>query len=178
MVLCRLYHLVIELFLQPKKAPRLRAKGAVTRHLVPFVVEICDKYWANGNSHQKTVLSLIQDLGACYSCLDVFNAELLASSCRRFALTLVALEEEALSKAPSTKRWRVKPKLHLFQELCEFVVASKGNPRLFWCYRDEDWGGELQTMSGSRGGPSSARRTAENMLLRFMCVTPLPVLSP
>ena len=144
---------------------------------MPFVVETCDKYWANGDAHQQTVVSLMRELGACYSCLDVFNAELLASASRRFALTLVALEQEALMASPSTKRWRVKPKLHLFQELCEYVVSVKGSPRLFWTYRDEDWGAELQSMSGSRGGPSSAKRTAHNMLLRFMCVTPLPVFS-
>ena len=35
-------------------------------------------------------------------------------------------------------RWRMYPKHHLFIHCCEDVVASAGNLRDCWCYRDEN----------------------------------------
>ena len=167
--------LVPELFIQPKKAPKLRAKAAVVRHMVPFLQATCSRHWSGGTTHQRTVCSLTGYLAACYACLEAFDAEKLAANCRKFALLLVALEQEAQALSPGTRRWRVKPKLHLFQELCEMVAAEKGSPRLFWCYRDEDFGGFLQKMSGLRGGRNTNGRTAGNTLVRFVSLHQLPV---
>ena len=62
---------------------------------------------------------------------SIFQSDVLLTSSPRFAAQMVALE----TVDPSG--WCVKPKLHLFLELC----SSRARPTLFWNYRDEDFGG-------------------------------------
>ena len=68
-------------------------------------------------------------------------------------------------------RFRVKPKMHLFLELC--ISGSK--PSLSWTYRDEDFGGTAAQLSRRRGGLLSAKATSHNFLLRFRLKQPLLV---
>ena len=93
---------------------------------------------------------------------------------RCFASLFVALEAEARKENPTSLRWRVKPKLHLFQELCEFVAPEQGNPRLFWTYRDEDHGGWLAAVGARRGGKNVPGTTALRIFQRYCCLTELP----
>ena len=46
--------------------------------------------------------------------------------------------------------WRAKPKLHLVQELGEYMTEEVGNPRDFWNYADESFVGSGR--GGWRGG--------------------------
>jgi len=39
--------------------------------------------------------------------------------------------------------WKLAPKLHVFQHLCEWQSLSFGNPRFWWTYPDEDLVGHI-----------------------------------
>ena len=67
--------------------------------------------------------------------------------------------------------FKVIPKLHLFQELAEMSDIC---PSLTWCYRDEDFGGSLASLSRIRGGWNKAAQVAKNVLLKFMLQHHLP----
>ena len=79
----------------------------------------------------------------------------------RFASQLVALE----TVDPSG--WSVKPKLHMFFELC-----SLERPALLWKYRD-DYGGSCAALSRKRSGPVQAHATSKNPLVHFTINQPL-----
>ena len=96
-------------------------------------------------------LSCAQHLSACYENLSPakFQAERLKINCRTFCTLLVALE----NSVDDSNKWHVKPKLHMFQELCETMESC---PSLTWAYRDEDAGGGLMQVGRRRGAPTTA----------------------
>ena len=51
-------------------------------------------------------------------------------------------------------RWRLKPKLHMMQELCELQTD---NPSQNWTYQDEDFGGSMAACARVRGGSATAK---------------------
>ena len=82
------------------------------------------------------------ELLRCYQCLSddsIFHADVLYDASKRFAASYVALN----TVADDPKLWRVKPKLHLFLELC----AEGSRPSRAWTYRDEDFGGSMAPIS-------------------------------
>jgi hypothetical protein len=167
----RLEQLSILTFLQPQKAPKLRGKAAVIRALVPVLDCIVQKHMANGTVRQKTVAEVMGLLAKSYSCLRVFDADVLESSAKKLGLLLVALETEEVSSS-GRKNWRVKPKLHLFMELATFICQERGNPRFFWVYADETNGGIMRSMGVRRGGKNSSSSTAFNLLTKWTCSNP------
>ena len=70
-----------------------------------------------------------------------------------------------------TNVFKVIPKQHLFQELCEM---SDINPSMTWCYRDEDFGGSLASISRVRGGSNRASNVCKAVLLKFVAQHRLP----
>lgn len=127
----RLLELRMELVVRSGKSPKLRAKGAIIRSLIPVLDVLVQRHFANGNVHQQTVFHAMKQLKACYGCLERFDAAVLEASGRRFALLLVSLETSTLAADGTSKRWAVKPKLHMFMELITFVIQERGNPRFF-----------------------------------------------
>ena len=99
---------------------------------------------------------------------------MLAKSCRETCLLLVALADYSQLKWPGTSRWRLKPKVHVWQELCEFQSVTKGNPKHFWCYKDEDFGGYTVKLGERKGGRNTAKSVAENIFYRFCAVNKFP----
>lgn len=143
--------MTLSMFVRPGKASKLTGKAACTRHLVPFLPMLCNRFWENGTEHQKSVCCLAQLLLTCYQCLDKapWDPAGLKKASRQLVNLYCCLEQEALQADPSSLQWRVKPKLHLFEELCQF---GRGNPKDAWCYADEDFGGGVgQTLSEERG---------------------------
>ena len=73
-----------------------------------------------------------KELRACYGCVfgpDRGDARDLGTHCRRLCTLWVNLELQ------QEHRFAVKPKLHLFQELCEL---EDGSPARHATYRDEE----------------------------------------
>ena len=106
-------------------------------------------------------------LNDCYKMLPraMYQHSALAEQCRNFCVLALAME----SQDPVT--WGTKPKLHLFQELCEM---SDYCPSLCWCYRDEDMGGSLARMAHRKGGALSAKATAQGVLMKWCVRYPVP----
>ena len=91
---------------------------------------------------------------------ETFSADLLSQASRKFCLLYVEVERFCQQRP-----FRIKPKMHMWQELCEMHIGTR--PSLYWTYRDEDFGGTLARMSRRRGGRSSLRSVGNSVLDRF-----------
>ena len=123
-----------------KASPKHRAYGAETRGLVPFARPLAMEMLNDSDAIEQAMKQTTLELSACYDCLSQdapFAADKLADHCRRFCALWVSLESQP-------KTFRVKPKLHLFQELCEMHAA--GRPTAHWTYRDEYFGGSMASL--------------------------------
>jgi hypothetical protein len=100
------------------------------------------------------MVSALFDLYMAMSLAD-FDAQAVSTATRKFLVLYESLNKEAQKKGQS-HAWRMKPKLHLVQEMGEYQVQELGNPRLFWCYRDESFVGFIATIVSSRGGGGTA----------------------
>ena len=149
---------------QKGKPPKLRGYAAQVRQLVPFARLLAEELLDPTNPVENAVIVGMYQLQQCYQCLSadgVWSPFILHEHSTKFALQYVALET---AHAGSRERlWRIKPKLHLFLELCR--EGSK--PSMFWCYRDEDFGGSIARLARRRGGLCSAQGMSSNMLNRF-----------
>jgi hypothetical protein len=153
------------------KPPKLRAKAAECRYLLPFGAALSAEF-AGQSQHWDTVKHLLKNLLTIATSFakESWDSEVAKAACRRFCLLYKGLEEEAL-QAGDTLSWRVKPKLHLMQELLEYQCEEGDNPSLFWTYMDESWGGVLATAGSRRGGAKLASSTALNVIQRFRAMT-------
>ena len=156
--------------LQPKsKSPALRASAAQCRALVPVIHEMAQGILVDADPHEQACKVALGALHQCYMALSdgsIFWKEILEESSRRFAAQYVALEQTK----KNAKHWRVKPKLHLFLELCS--MGEK--PSKFWAYRDEDFGGTCARFARRRGGLLKPNATSRTMLQKFMMKSKLP----
>lgn len=169
----RLKRLDLSMFRPGGSAPKLKGKAAEIRALVPWLPVACQK-WHAGTQQQQTALSLCKQLAVCYECLDDFNASKLKLASQKVATLYIALEADALRQNPTdTHTWRVKPKLHLFQHLCEL---GGDNPRDFWCYADETAQGSYSDLFTRRGGKDNASVNALRVLQRWTGLKPFPTI--
>lgn len=155
------------LMIMPENKPtaKLRAKAGEARHLVPFALELVTKFAVDGTPPEyKAAKHCLKSLNDCYCCLsdENYDANKLANAAREFALQYSALHD--LASANSIKRWGLKPKFHMFLEMCTF---SKSSPAKAWTYRDESFGGYIADIARSRGGPSNPRTVGLQVLNKF-----------
>ena len=152
----------------PGKGPKLRGKAAETRHLVPFVKELADKY-AHKSRHAAVVAEVVTHMHNLYVFLDAqpYPAQAAADECQLLCDKFLALNLEARHMGRD-KHWKMKPKLHLLQELLQFDCLRTGqSPRLFWTYLDESWGGVVANIAARRGGKKSAASVATAVMQRY-----------
>lgn len=156
----QLQTLTVEMIRAPGKAPKLRAKAAECRYLVPFGAELAHPY-NDGSPHRSTVAACGLALSRCYEVIESvpYEASEAAAACGAFLSAYATLGDAA---APT--KWRMKPKFHLFQELIQFQTSC---PRQFWTYSDETWGAVYAQAAARRGGATTAKAIAENTLMRF-----------
>jgi hypothetical protein len=112
----------------------------------------------------------------CYRLLDpsLFDSSAMGKHARLFSLLYCALEREALQQDANSLSWHCKPKMHSFLELTEFIAPVDGNPREYWCYRDEGWVGEVVVLASHLGGHNSAFANAKRMLDKYKAQNGLP----
>jgi hypothetical protein len=154
---------------QEGKAPKLRCSAAQCRALVPLGKQLADALLCDEDPEEAAAKEAAGHLASCYQALSassIFWEEALAAASRKFALLLVALE----AHRGHPWRWRVKPKLHLWLELC----SEGSQPSSFWTYRDEDFGGFLARLSRRRGGLLRPGATSRNLLQKFCIKEPVP----
>ena len=138
-----------------QKPPKLRAKGAETRHLVPCCYELAmDFHKQQRSTHSLTVRGLFEQLFGLYMTMSAepFDSAACARCSRQFCTLYKALSKEA----SDDNLWKLKPKMHMVQEMCEVQSELLGNPREFWTYRDESFMGVVSSMVHSRGGSATA----------------------
>ena len=109
-------------------------------------------------------VSALLDLMMCFGAkpFPVAAAKRATQAC---CMLFAALSQEAQRLGKQT--WRIKPKLHMLQELGEFQVDEMGDPSLFWAYKDEDYVGLCATIGFSCGGGGSAATTPQCIVDRF-----------
>ncbi len=152
-----------------KPSPKLKSYGAETRGLVPIAVHLANEMLADDDMMELSVKQATRDLAACYDCLShdaPFAADRLCEHSRRFMTMLVALEVQ------SPEIFRVKPKHHLFQELCEMELPNR--PAAHWTYREEEFGGTIARMGERRGGANTAASMGKQVLNKFCARHKLP----
>ena len=154
-----------------KKGPKLRLKGAETRYLIPFGVDLARRLVEKRPSPlHEGVLKIFESLLAVYDSFaaEPFSPKVTANATRHFLLHYAAVRKA--SKADDLF-WAIKPKFHLAQELGEHLTSEVGCPRSFWCYKDEDFVGFFAGVTFSRGGARSPHTTPQRGLDRWrgMC---------
>ena len=158
----RLQNLTLGMLCKEKASPKLRASAAQVRAIVPWLHTLGRDLLAEDTEEEVAMACAAHHLLQCYRSLShdsIFFQEVLATSSRLFALQYVALE----AHANDAKKWRAKPKLHLFLEL----ASSGSQPSLFWTYRDEDFGGAIAKMSRRRGGMAKPGATSSGVLQKW-----------
>ena len=130
-----------------KVPPKLRCHAAGTRALIRFGHEMAQKYLSDGDPIEHGAKLAAMHLWQCYQSLSqtgvIYKREVFYQSSKAFALQYHAL----FLAVGNNVSWRVKPKMHLFLELC----CEDTEPNLFWCYRDEDFGGSVAKQAKMRG---------------------------
>ena len=130
------------------KFSQTQASAAQCRALVPFGLKLSRDLLDASDGMESTARHAMNHLSQCYVSLSdssIFFADALREHSTKFALLYCALE----TTATNDWSWRVKPKLHMFLELC----SEGSRPATFWTYRDEDFGGSVSRLSRRRGGP-------------------------
>jgi len=150
-----------------KSYPKLKAKGAETRALVLFGVALAQELHARHHSgHTRMVTEVVQDLHEIYEVMcRSFDAGRLATLSTQVADKFSKLEAEA--RRDGKLAWKVKPKLHMMQELLEYQSHELGNPRGYWEYRDEDFVGLVSRLAARKGGPATPKACARGVLQRY-----------
>ena len=167
----RLDNLTLTMIKSSGKQPKLRGRAGEIRGLVAWGKELADQYLDDADPLESAVKEAADHLSKCYQCLsaDVFSSPLLKHHSRKFLLLYVAIE----NNTTNPKLWRVKPKFHMWQHLCE----SGSRPSTCWAYRDEDFGGAMAKMGHRRGGRSTPTAVAERVLVCFMSRFRLPCIN-
>ncbi len=103
---------------------------ASTRALILFAHQAAQRHLDDHVPKEAAAKAAAYHLRMCYHSLSesrVFRQEVLDNSSKAFALQCVALRD--CSDDPA---WGIKPKMHIFLEMC----PQNGSPNLFWTYRD------------------------------------------
>jgi len=149
--------------------PKLKAKGAATRHLAEFALVIAKKYLGTSTRERKE-LAVIQCLVNFYRIISSEGMYLSDEAKRelpkvgnRLCALYGSLAREMFTLGQ--KFWKMNPKMHLFLHLCEWVVPELGlNPRQYWCYADEDVVGQLVEVART----SHVRSLAATCLFKWL----------
>ena len=133
---------------EKKVPPTLKTHAAAhTRALINFGHLEAQELLSDDVPHHLAAKTAARALRQCYQCLSKtcgpFRDQVFRESSKTFALYYHAL----FMYYGGNVKWRVMPKMHLFLELCN----EGSEPNLFWCYRDEDFGGSVAKSSKMRG---------------------------
>ena len=126
--LCRLQTLTREMIFKFKKdsTPKLNTKGGECRHIVPIVCEISAEHVKiDASVLHSTISAMFAKLLDYQMSLGItpFQHDPCAKACRDRCI----LYKNICETTPSNV-WKMKPKQHLFQELCEHMTPLLGDP--------------------------------------------------
>ena len=131
--------------------PKLKAKAAATRHVSEFALHIA-KAECGGDKRVVAVAQLMcrfyKELATAGMFLEQDVVDRVAKIGRQLCCIYADMARESL--ATGVRMWKLAPKFHLFQHLCEWQIAETPlNPRTYWTYADEDLVGQMVEVSAS-----------------------------
>ena len=128
-VKCQVQCLYLTMIKKRGETPKLKCKGAQTRHMVPFGVQIASElHDRHGTPHSARVLELAKVLKDIYTCMDThWDSDLAGNLSMKLAKTYNTSHNE---DSDHNDVWRMKPKLHMMQEMLEYQGKEWGNPRM------------------------------------------------
>jgi len=156
-------------------SPKIRGKAAEVRALVPFARLAAEKFLSSGDPVESTVIQMSKHLEQLYGTLSsscIFRQDLMADNSKHFCMLYSGLEE--ISRHKRGPVWRIKPKFHLMQEMCEMTDGAA--PARSWTYRDEDFGGSAANMSRRKGGHKTAISISDNFLTKWSAKHDVPLI--
>ena len=123
--------------------PKMCGNAAPIRGLAPYALEIAKRF-DTGSRHDKMKVDICQCLDDFYKILSINTMVLtqeaqcrIATIGQHMCMCYSRLSSEA--ETNDERLWKMTPKLHLVQELCEHQVPAWGlSPSYFWTYTDED----------------------------------------
>jgi hypothetical protein len=138
-------HLTLNRIKTSAEWPKLKCKGAATRHLSGYALHLMSIY---GTPEDEPIRALCHLLNRFYEILQeeshlfspAAKAEI-ASLGPKLCIIYSGLSAKFL--ADREKFFKMMPKLHLFDHLCSWQALEIGNPRSYWTYADEDLVGLL-----------------------------------
>ena len=122
--------------------PKLKGKAASTRKLALFALEVALQFGTDSDE-DRTIIEVCRLLVRFYQILES-ESQFLSPETKCEMQYLGQALAELYSKLASdafnkgARLWKMSPKLHLFEHLCELQCIILGNPRFYWCYSDED----------------------------------------
>ena len=170
---CRLQTLTFGMIKKTHSPPKLRCKAAEARALIPFAHLMAQKHLSDADVTEEAAKSMANHLNVMYRALSsdtIFREDTMREHCRKFCVLYSTLEEQ--HEGHPQKPWRVKPKMHLMQELCEMTEGI--DPARSWTYRDEDFGGSMAHSGQRKGGKYTAIAVSRQVLSRFVSQFDVP----
>ena len=177
-------HLDLRSFCDPAKPhagfPLLKGKGAQIRHLAPILALIWRQHIRPDNRYDMHVEKVLDNLVLFYRCLDFTDskglhpfhlpqqiAQRLLKHVDQFLWHYFFLAEDSLRRVPAKCLWSIVPKHHYFWHLA--MQANDLNPRMSWCYANEDVVGNIAIIGMScRHGQVAATRSKSLMAKYIM----------
>jgi len=151
-------------------------KAKETANLVPWASKVATELAGPPGEHWHSVMCMLECLQTLYGQLqeDPYPTDQAKSVCERFLLLYSGLMSEA-ERAGKQHAWMYRPKLHLMQELLVKCVQEWGNPKQYWCYRDEDALRWLSKAGVRRGGAATAYGIADVVINNLLAATSVSV---
>ena len=122
--------------------PKLMGKAAAIRHMTKFALYVIQTF-NNGSDYDVLMMEVCQLLDRFYTHLmseSQFMSESAKAELPRIGQKLAEKYGQLANSAyyAEERLWKLSPKLHLWEHLCEMQAILYGNPRYYWCYADED----------------------------------------
>ena len=152
----KLDNLTLNMLSPAARAPKLRCYGSESRGLIPVARHLAEELLDQADPLEQAVHQATIELALC--CRAAATGAHTAAHSRRFAGLYAALE----NRAPES--FRIKPKLHFMQELCEM---EDGRPMTHSTYREEEFGGSVAALGRRLGGHNTAASVGTHTLLKF-----------
>ncbi len=149
------------------RKPSLSARAAQVRTLIPWIKELTMKWLADEPNIELQTKVASTALNALYGTLsrDHKEPQNMKGLCQTFCRALAQLAEES-------HLFRLLPKTHLLQEMCEMTTLQKHS--LTWLYRDEHFGGTLASYARAGGGRKTPAAVSARTLRKFCALESLP----
>ena len=163
----RLHNLTVSMVKPKKGSIELSGSGAQVRALVPFGRNLVGSWVEPLEAEAYAARTCMNHLARCYEFLRPTleaQPDSLLDNALAFHASLLVLKEI------NGKRWQVRPKVHMFLELC----AEGGTPSSSWNYREESFGGSVAHQGHRRGGFSTPLAMSRSVLTKFCAKESLP----